>query len=207
MISPLSLDVADRCQLPQLWENYRNQSADALSVAFLVVWFLGDATNLAGAVWDGLLPGVIAVAIYFCFIDFALIAQTFYYKLRAYHGLGKHHGDGADERSDPTQPLLGDHGTHAASPQLRQRPSVSSRRRSSAAHSLPYIKDEEPSQARRWARNLMAVLGVCFMGALAWAVCWKVGWWRPTAPDEEGDAERILGAEILGYASAVLYLG
>jgi solute carrier family 66 (lysosomal lysine-arginine transporter), member 1 len=34
--------------LPQLVANYKAQSADGLSMAFLVVWLLGDATNLIG---------------------------------------------------------------------------------------------------------------------------------------------------------------
>lgn len=35
-------------QLPQLITNYKNQNADALSMGFLVIWLLGDLTNLAG---------------------------------------------------------------------------------------------------------------------------------------------------------------
>lgn len=39
-------------QLPQLFANYKAQSADGLSMAFLVVWFLGDVTNLVGSCWS-----------------------------------------------------------------------------------------------------------------------------------------------------------
>lgn len=35
-------------QVPQLFANFRAQSADGLSMAFLIVWLLGDATNLMG---------------------------------------------------------------------------------------------------------------------------------------------------------------
>lgn len=35
-------------QLPQLITNYKNQNADALSMGFLIIWLLGDLTNLAG---------------------------------------------------------------------------------------------------------------------------------------------------------------
>jgi len=35
-------------QLPQLITNYKAQSADGLSMAFLFVWLLGDMTNLSG---------------------------------------------------------------------------------------------------------------------------------------------------------------
>ena len=36
-------------QLPQLVANYKAQSADGLSMAFLIVWLLGDVTNLIGS--------------------------------------------------------------------------------------------------------------------------------------------------------------
>lgn len=38
----------DAAQLPQLIANYKAQSADGLSMGFLLIWLLGDATNLAG---------------------------------------------------------------------------------------------------------------------------------------------------------------
>jgi hypothetical protein len=31
-----------------LFANFKAQSADGLSMAFLIVWLLGDATNLVG---------------------------------------------------------------------------------------------------------------------------------------------------------------
>lgn len=68
--------------LPQLIENYRNQSAEAISLAFVVVWFLGDVSNLLGALWAGLVPVVVAIAIYFCFSDGLLISQILYYGIR-----------------------------------------------------------------------------------------------------------------------------
>lgn len=68
--------------LPQLIENYRNQSAEAISLAFVLVWFLGDLCNLVGALWAGLVPVVIAIAVYFCISDGLLIAQCLYYGIR-----------------------------------------------------------------------------------------------------------------------------
>jgi uncharacterized protein with PQ loop repeat len=46
-------DLADTSvvQVPQLVENYRAGSADGISLAFLVVWFIGDLANFFGAVW------------------------------------------------------------------------------------------------------------------------------------------------------------
>lgn len=35
-------------QVPQLYANFKSKSADGLSMAFLVVWLLGDVANLIG---------------------------------------------------------------------------------------------------------------------------------------------------------------
>jgi solute carrier family 66 (lysosomal lysine-arginine transporter), member 1 len=68
--------------VPQLWENYVQSSAEGISFAFLLIWFVGDVTNLAGAVWAGLVPTVIALAGYFCVADAVLIGQCVWYGWR-----------------------------------------------------------------------------------------------------------------------------
>ncbi|KAF3230522.1 hypothetical protein TWF192_002568 [Orbilia oligospora] len=71
--------------VPQLWENFRNQSAEGLSTLFLIIWLLGDICNLTGALWAHLLPTVVALGIYFCLVDFIMLAQLIYYN--HYHPL------------------------------------------------------------------------------------------------------------------------
>ena len=79
--SSLSLPTNVLCtlQVPQVLENYRHRSAAGISIPFLLVWSLGDITNLAGALWGSLLPLVVALAIYFSFADVTLILQCVYY--------------------------------------------------------------------------------------------------------------------------------
>ena len=49
---------------PQIWENYQLKSGEGLSVSFIILWLLGDLTNLFGGVMAHLLPTVIIVAVY-----------------------------------------------------------------------------------------------------------------------------------------------
>ena len=49
---------------PQIVENYTLKSGEGLSVLFVVIWLLGDVTNLLGAVMAGLLTTVIILAAY-----------------------------------------------------------------------------------------------------------------------------------------------
>jgi len=72
------------------------------------------------------------------------------------------------------------------------------------------IEEEESSEGNPWVRNTMSILAVIAAGAAGWAIAWQSGVWTPT-PEENGgfDAEKkvALGAELLGYFSAVCYLG
>ncbi|KAF8867789.1 PQ loop repeat-domain-containing protein, partial [Infundibulicybe gibba] len=65
---------------PQIYENYSRQSGEGLSVPFIIVWLIGDLCNLAGAVWGGLLPTVILLALYYSICDTILLCQIFYYR-------------------------------------------------------------------------------------------------------------------------------
>lgn len=69
-------------QFPQVIENIRRQSADGLALPFLLNWALGDATNLIGCILTHQLPFQTYLAAYFCFVDFTLLLQFFYYRLR-----------------------------------------------------------------------------------------------------------------------------
>jgi solute carrier family 66 (lysosomal lysine-arginine transporter), member 1 len=212
--------------VPQLIENYKQGSADAISFAFLLVWFLGDVTNLAGAVWSGLVPTVIALAVYFCFADFTLISQVLYYRVvqarrrrrrreAARKLSARSAASGGTEGDDEERPLLdrrnsrssdntglpGSHRRKSSGASRRHRDSVNRR------DSLASIVEEE-SGGREWLTNLVSILGVCVIGAAGWAAAWRTGAWTPTPTD--GDAAPVqmaVGAQILGYVSAVCYLG
>ncbi|PSN64049.1 vacuolar membrane PQ loop repeat protein [Corynespora cassiicola Philippines] len=191
--------------VPQLVENYKQGSAEGISLAFLTVWFIGDITNLAGAIWAGLVPTVIALAVYFCFADLILISQCVYYNVKNSRKSRK-----ASTRTVESveQPLLGrrDSSSYGLPGSQRRRSSAASRRR--RASSLPSLA--EGSQASpEWVKNSLSIIGVCAVGAAGWAIAWKTGVWVPTpTSDDAGSSSEIApGAQILGYISAISYLG
>lgn len=67
-------------QFPQLWTNYRLQSADGLALPFLANWLAGDSTNLVGCLLTHQLPFQTYLATYFVWIDTCLLAQYIYYE-------------------------------------------------------------------------------------------------------------------------------
>ncbi|KIX91896.1 uncharacterized protein Z520_12385 [Fonsecaea multimorphosa CBS 102226] len=226
--------------VPQLIENYRNGSAEAISLAFIFVWFLGDIANLAGALWAGLVPVVVAIGVYFCIADGVLIGQCLYYGIvnkrregkrlldvRASGSTASDGGERADgERSAPDgersregsseeEPLLKRTRTNSMTiPGSMDRRRSSVRRRSSlAAHpqdSLSKILEEsDDSGTRLWFRNAMSVLAIGVVGAAGWALAYESGAWKPSPTSGGGDEEEPMaaGAQVLGYLSAVAYLG
>ncbi|KAL6052084.1 PQ loop repeat-containing protein 2 [Balamuthia mandrillaris] len=66
-------------QMPQLYSNWRNGTAEALSAGFLTAWLLGDITNLVGTILTHQLPTQLYTAAYFCLMDILLLSQYGYY--------------------------------------------------------------------------------------------------------------------------------
>lgn len=59
-------------------------------------------------------------------------------------------------------------------------------------------------------RNTLSILAVIVVGAAGWAIAWQSGVWVPTAPEDDNipaAAKTAIGAKILGYISALCYLG
>jgi uncharacterized protein with PQ loop repeat len=186
-----------------LIENYKQGSADGISLAFLAVWFIGDITNLAGSIWADLVPTVTALAVYFCFADLILISQCIYYNLKNSRQSRKAVTSSTD---NVEAPLLGRRdSSNIGLPGSHRRDSQASRRR--RASSLPTIADVEEGEGQ-WIKNALSVVGVCVVGTAGWAIAWKTGVWVPQRTnDDTGGGDVALGAQLLGYASAVCYLG
>jgi uncharacterized protein with PQ loop repeat len=69
-------------QIPQVITNCRRSDASSLSPFFLLIWAIGDSTNLLGAILTGQLATQIVTAIFFCLMSFVLILQWLYYTLK-----------------------------------------------------------------------------------------------------------------------------
>ena len=195
-------------QVPQLLENYRSKSADGISLAFLLVWFVGDVTNLIGAVWAGLVPTVIALALYFCVADAVLISQCLYYKHLNSRNKRRAAASTRASEGDPHQPLLESDDREIESGSIR-RSSTTHRRRTSSFKdgSLPVLVDNG-GPGSSWTWNTISLLVVCFAGAAGWAIAWKARLWTPTPRSDDDGANRgPVGAMALGYLSAICYLG
>lgn len=69
------------CALPpQLYKNFAMSSASGLSVYFLMEWFLGDLTNMLGAIFTDQASWQVVVAAYFVVVDVILCGQYIWYE-------------------------------------------------------------------------------------------------------------------------------
>jgi solute carrier family 66 (lysosomal lysine-arginine transporter), member 1 len=197
--------------VPQLIENYRQGSADGISLAFLLVWFIGDITNLAGALWAGLVPTVIALAVYFCFADLILITQCVYYNTLNARREAKRHQSTATGSSGEIEPLLRTqtNDSNIGLPGSRRRSSAASRRQRQLERRESLVSILEEGQGKNaWIKNTISIVLICAAGGIGWAIAWKSGVWKPAPVDDpDGGTDMAVGAQILGYISAVSYLG
>ncbi|RMD44480.1 hypothetical protein DV735_g650, partial [Chaetothyriales sp. CBS 134920] len=234
--------------LPQLIENYRNGSADAISPGFVAIWFLGDVFNLVGSVWAGLVSTVIAVAVYFCFADGVLISQLLYYAVAnkrrqsesvpgaqtkgkapggdsagqaAEGGAGRQvgasggHAEGQDGEESPLLQIRTGSFTIPGSVDRRYSSIVERRRtRSSLAARdeslVEALQEADESGERLWLKNILSILAIVAVGTAGWAVAYGTRIWTPAPEPGSGgvpEEDMAPGAQVLGYISAVLYLG
>lgn len=71
------------------------------------------------------------------------------------------------------------------------------------------LEDDDSGSGNAWVRNTISIVLVCIAGTAGWVIAWQSGVWTPTP--EDGDTvegqEMAIGAQILGYFSALCYLG
>lgn len=90
--------------MPQLIEQWRMKSAEGLAIGFICIWFAGDLFNLVGAIWAGLLPEVVFLAMWFCLADFFMIVLYVYYTY--WYRSGKTSENGNSSENHETEPLV-----------------------------------------------------------------------------------------------------
>ncbi|KAF5096943.1 hypothetical protein D0Z00_002603 [Geotrichum galactomycetum] len=199
--------------LPQLIEQWKLKSSEGLSVGFILIWFIGDIANLSGALWAGLLPGVILLAVWFCIADGMLISSYLYYSKKPAHKHHHHHHhhhhdaiaaaeEGRVETSNENQPLLADSTTGLATSGAKRK--SSSRRKSQRRDSLASLV--APESVNIWTSYVLPLAFVLLAGFAGFLFSSNNASNSPEQPPA-ADEPMKTGPEILGYLSAALYLG
>ncbi|KAF2431870.1 PQ-loop-domain-containing protein [Tothia fuscella] len=210
---------------PQIIKNFQLGSADGLSVVFIVIWSAGDIFNVLGGVLQGVLPTMLILAVYYCFVDIFLIGQCFYYKgftltdtikpRKSSNGHPKARTGAANE----TSPLLtpNPNGSDSTRPPL-------DRVFSNLSPANPLLPDSKPITStpaspppqrtllQSFLFNSSAVVIVCAAGVAGWYLSSQ----NPSSHhhghgnDKSNPTDALefntLG-QVFGYICAALYLG
>jgi hypothetical protein len=165
-----------------------------------------------GALWAGLVPTVIALAIYFCFADFVLIGQCLYYNRVNAQKLQ------SLEPAEPSTPTEEDALLTRRRSSSIGLPGSHRRRSSTMCSNMDYHNDslskitevDDSATTNPWLKNTLSILAVFAAGTAGWVIAWQSGVWTPTPENGHGAPKAndvAVGAEVLGYFSAVCYLG
>ncbi|BGP55974.1 Putative vacuolar membrane transporter for cationic amino acids [Rhodotorula sphaerocarpa] len=178
---------------------YTEQSGESLSLLFLFIWLTGDVTNLLGSLWQGLIPTVILVALYYTFCDVVLLFQVFYYrrKRRNHPELYAQPVAAGAEEDDS----LGSH----PHPHVEPPPVQSEQTPLLSAFSASGPSDAPLSPALQRTKDFVSYAGgfilIIAIGLIAFAAGKKSA--------KQGRVEEVWDtpAQIVGWISAFLYLG
>lgn len=198
--------------IPQLIQNYRQQSADGLSLTFITIWFVGDGLNLIGAVWTGLAPVVIANSTCYCLTDSVILTQCFYYKSKR---LAQQHtgfvkmcrslaSNFPSEEEDPCNfpSLLPPRGFQDVGDCIDRTYNTSE-----PVNSVIGQDKRFKAQYVCNRRIVGLVLAIAFFGTLAWIIAYTTGFWHPPSREVPPKAiTRTFGAQAMGYSSALVSL-
>jgi solute carrier family 66 (lysosomal lysine-arginine transporter), member 1 len=176
---------------PQLYENYVLQSGEGLSVAFVLIWLVGDLCNLSGAILAHLLPTVIILALYvsppdlqvsrkideiyssfkYSLCDLLLLLQIYYYRWK---------------------------GSKAYSQERQQE------------ERAPLLSENRGSQNIESGTKILLRYMGCLVFVFAVGV---IAWWisssmhqRPPEPPRDRSKSLTWAIQILGWTSAILFV-
>ncbi|KAH6654138.1 PQ loop repeat-domain-containing protein [Truncatella angustata] len=199
---------------PQILENFRRSSADGLSLQFIIAWLAGDVFNILGAVFQGVLPTMLILAIYYTIADIVLLAQCFYYKGFTWKDeivptpKKSPRVLGTGEPTERTGLLNG------AGPLAQHRERRDSNQSwSHLSPAVPMLSEQPftpppPSTSLQVVfRNAVSILMVCIAGVTGWYMSRRYGGSHPSQPADDNLPQFDVLGQVFGWLCAVLYLG
>ena len=172
---------------PQIIENFRRNSAEGLSLSFLVIWLTGDVFNVFGGLLQGVLPTMIILALYYTLADIILIVQVLYYRRKQRRA--EEEAAAAERRG----------GWYEQGPHL--------------SPATPLLSDEDiarqPPPASWSMLKSILVNSMCVLLVVAAGIAGYLVSPRPsTSPrDHRDDIYFDFWGQVLGYLCAAFYLG
>ena len=156
--------------------------------------------------WANLLPTAVALAFYFCVADAVLILQCLYYNVTNLRNEAA--PTGCRPIYNDQQPLLPEQTSSNNSLECSPNLSTTEQHQNTSSQDDLFYKALDSKSETHLLPKLISVLSVFLLGAAGWAAAWNLGLWVPVVDNPESGSEQgLIGAQLLGYVSAVFYLG
>ncbi|KAJ3022249.1 hypothetical protein HKX48_006671 [Thoreauomyces humboldtii] len=171
---------------PQIYQNWKRKSTTGLSALFIWIWLIADICSILGATFHSLLPTIIGLSFYYAVVEVIMLVQMWYYAREPTSSVSTAKGDSLSERT----PLL------------------------SAGTSTP----TSTAATATTATKLCIVAGFVMLNVFHSSGAAGSGFGEPNAgaarvwSDDVGASggharQLVLLADVLGYVSAILYIG
>ncbi|RKP06784.1 PQ loop repeat-domain-containing protein [Thamnocephalis sphaerospora] len=194
--------------VPQIYENWRRQSSESLSIHFILIWIAGDLFNLAGVILQKLLFTMLLLALYYVLSDTILLGQIYYYRRRAFQQVAGEEEcvvDTTDEHAPLLQP-------DSQTPHLPSTTQIYGTGQDAAHTSSSHQAANENRVPA--AKKVMYVVAPMLLLNVTWLVSTNTSAVRPTdmpvhmlGRPSQGHANIEFLPQLLGYISALLYIG
>lgn len=201
---------------PQILENFRRQSADGLSLIFVVVWLSGDIFNVIGGILQHVQPTMIVLAAYYVIADTILLAQCLHYRGYTFlpGPLKNEDNHTVEDHESEESPLLW---REVPRPEIHGRRASSSSVSAYAALSKCATDSLTSTSGRSKIRSVISKLGAVLLvflaGIIGWDISYHCSTYIFTHPPSDIPSIRpsptrlVVWGQIFGYICAALYLG
>ncbi|TPX54601.1 hypothetical protein PhCBS80983_g05861 [Powellomyces hirtus] len=193
---------------PQLYHNYKRKSTEGLSLVFILTWLLGDLCSFAGAWINKLLPTLIGLSLYYAVVECFLLFQMWYYRKPKSSSID------IDIIDDEERCNLLSNNTSLKQPPLPLPPSTVPTYGSNSHTSLSSSPPSTPTLAASptTTRLCMITAGLLILNVAGRAssgshVDSSRVWSTNTYAAAHGPSQWEMAADVLGYVSALLYIG
>ncbi|KAJ1648263.1 hypothetical protein LPJ64_000419 [Coemansia asiatica] len=186
---------------PQIMLNHKRKSCDGVSLAFYLMWSLGDLFNLAGALMEGLILTAILLPLYYILTDCVVLLQFYIYR--------NNHVCSCDVSShvsshvaDEESALVAAHHpqNHACSVEDEEH-RCDDTSCQCQLHNCHQVRSDQPANGRSTRYTLV------FMALVLVIATFVVHYYHANRDWFDHIDKRRAIAQLLGYMSAAVYLG
>lgn len=195
---------------PQVYKNFKRQSAEGLKLTFINLWLIGSVFNFIGGVLQGVLSTMIILAAYYTLAGLVLLIQSLAYSNRtteeAYDGDTQDSGSYSRLNNSDEENRHHHYGT--TSNQRFHQEYVNTVSAHDEEHEgFMDLEKPETSPLKEFAYNSLIVINVIICGMGAWWVSVSTGDTSGGSDGgDDGPRQIVISGQVFGWLCAGCYI-